>query len=78
MAVFWKGRMLCPWCQESARVGIEKDGIGKTYRLICDTCGLNAQVGMRTPAGRKVASALYSGRHPVRTAVPTVPPGTSN
>ena len=77
MAVYWKGRMKCPWCQESARAGIEKDGLGKTFRVICDTCGLNAQVGLRTPAGRKVQYALHSANHPIPAASPTVPPGTS-
>ena len=69
--------MKCPWCGEPARAGIEKDGLGKTYRLICDTCGLNAQVGIRTPAGRKVKNALHFANHPIRTEAPVNPPATS-
>ncbi len=46
--------MQCKWCQGEARVGIEKDGQGQTYRVICAECGISEQAGMNFPAGQEI------------------------
>ena len=58
MAVKWVGEINCRWCGKSARVGIEKDGQGNTYRAICDSCGINEQAGFAYPAGQKIKELL--------------------
>ena len=58
MATMWMGAILCKWCDQQARAGIEKNGQGKTYRVMCRNCGISSQVGMDLPAGRKVALLL--------------------
>ena len=61
MATKWIGALDCKWCGKEARVGIEKDGHGKTYRVICDSCGISEQAGFSTPAGEAPASLLFAG-----------------
>ena len=58
MATKWIGEINCQWCGKSARVGIEKDGQGNTYRVICDFCGISEQAGFTFPAGRKIKELL--------------------
>ena len=41
----WIDEIECPWCEGKARVGIEKDGAGNTYRVMCSECGAMTQVG---------------------------------
>ena len=57
MAVKWLGKVRCRYCDAEARVGRERDGLGKTYRILC-VCGVNLQVGINTPAGEDVAETL--------------------
>ncbi len=58
MAVKWLGEIQCPWCDGKARAGVEKDGNGRTYRVICVGCGATTQAGRNLPAGRKIAQLL--------------------
>ena len=58
MATKWEGEITCRWCGYAARAGIEKDGLGRTYRVMCETCGVTAQVGFDTIAGDKIARLL--------------------
>lgn len=50
--------MVCKWCKGMARVGIEKDGHGQTYRVICAQCGITEQAGMTFPAGEEITRML--------------------
>jgi len=54
LATKWVSTMKCKWCQGEARVGIEKDGQGQTYRVICAECGISEQAGMNFPAGQEI------------------------
>ena len=58
LATKWVSTIECKWCRESARVGIEKDGQGQTYRVMCKTCGINEQAGMTFPAGEQITRDL--------------------
>ena len=58
MATKWVGTVVCAWCNEPTRAGIEKDGKGSTYRLICDSCGMMGQVAFHYPAGQKITALL--------------------
>ena len=60
MATKWIGTIACRWCGKRCRVGIEKDGRGNTYRLICSTCGLMGQTAFHYPAGEDLARELAS------------------
>lgn len=55
-------RILCPVCREpTARVGIEKNGLGRTYRTICQ-CGASVQAGIVTRAGKNIAHQMTHAR----------------
>ena len=58
MATKWIGVLNCRWCDKEARVGIEKEGHGNTYRVICDSCGISEQAGFSIPAGEQIAESL--------------------
>ena len=58
MGVKWLSKLQCKWCGEAARVGIEKDGRGNTYRIICEGCGIMEQVAFHYPAGVEVTELL--------------------
>ena len=58
MATKWIDTIECQWCGGQARAGIEKDGKGNTYRVICRSCGIAEQVGMGYPAGQKIDQML--------------------
>ena len=59
MATKWLGEIRCRWCDTSAaRVGVEKDGEGKTYRVQCTECGVMSQVAFHYPAGKMIADEL--------------------
>ena len=58
MAVKWLGEIKCAWCGKNAKAGIEKDGLGRTYRVICPGCGISSQSGFDYPSGRMIAKAL--------------------
>ena len=62
MATKWVSTMDCKWCQGTARVGIEKDGRGQTYRVICAECGISEQAGMSFPAGEEITRFLQGER----------------
>jgi len=62
MATKWINTIKCQWCGGEARVGIEKDGLGSTYRVMCKSCGIAEQAGMRFPAGEKIAELLANKR----------------
>ncbi len=66
MATKWTGTFLCRWCEAKARAGIEKDGKGRTYRVMCPSCGVSEQMGMNQPAGLKVARLLVLFESPER------------
>ena len=52
------GSIPCRWCQNKTKVGIEKDGMGSTYRIMCPGCGVMTQVGFNYPAGQRIAADL--------------------
>ncbi len=59
MGTKWAETLIhCRWCGDEARVGIEKDGKGNTYRVMCSTCGIMLQVGFTYPAGLEIATEL--------------------
>ena len=58
MATKWIGERACKWCEKESRVGIEKDGEGRTYRVMCGYCGIVEQAGFSTAAGQEIAKAL--------------------
>ena len=58
MATKWINTIKCQWCGGEARAGIERDGEGNTYRVICRSCGIAEQVGMGYPAGKKIDQML--------------------
>ena len=58
MATKWIGELACKWCEKESRVGIEKDGEGRTYRVMCGYCGIVEQAGFSTAAGQQIAKAL--------------------
>jgi len=60
MATKWVGEIVCAWCDAQVRVGIEKDGRGSTYRLICPSCGIMSQVAFHYPAGQQITQILRS------------------
>jgi len=62
LATKWVSTMDCKWCQGTARVGIEKDGQGRAYRLICAGCGISEQAGMSFPAGKEITRFLQGKR----------------
>ena len=64
MATKWMGTILCRWCDGEAKAGIEKDGKGRTYRVMCSTCGVSEQMGRELPAGKMVASLLSLTKSP--------------
>ena len=41
-----------------ARVGIEKDGHGNTYRVQCTDCGMMSQVGFNYPGGERIRQQI--------------------
>jgi hypothetical protein len=59
MATKWVGAIECLWCGGKARAGIEQDGEGRCYRVVC-TCGANTQAGRDFPTGIKIAQMLAS------------------
>ena len=61
MATKWVTELECQWCGEFARVGIEKDGLGNTYRMICDACGIMEQTAFHFPAGEKTTKLIKEG-----------------
>ena len=58
MATKWIEELACKWCERECRVGIEKDGEGRTYRVMCGYCGIVEQAGFSTSAGQQIAVAL--------------------
>jgi len=58
MATKWIDAIECKWCGRPARVGIEKDGRGNTYRVICNSCGVVVQVGRHYPARERITQLL--------------------
>jgi hypothetical protein len=75
MATKWIGTVECKWCGHQARAGIEKDGKGQTYRIVCGPiyggCGIMEQVAFHHPAGEEIGRLLKreevhseSGRRP--------------
>ena len=66
MATKWIETIACQWCGGEARVGIEKDGLGSTYRVMCRSCGIAEQAGMAFPAGQKIAAIIEAKRNPGR------------
>ena len=64
MATKWINTITCQWCGGEARAGIEKDGLGNTYRVICRSCGIAEQAGMGFPAGEKIALLLKQKEDP--------------
>ena len=60
MATKWIDTIKCQWCGGEARAGIERDGHGSTYRVICRSCGISEQAGMAYPAGQKIDQMLKS------------------
>ncbi len=58
MATKWIDEIKCLWCEGKARVGIEKDGTGNTYRVMCSGCGVMTQVGKHYPAGEKITQMM--------------------
>ena len=58
MATKWIDTLTCQGCGGEARAGIEKDGLGSTYRVLCRSCGISEQVGMGYPAGQKIDQML--------------------
>ena len=55
-------RIPCPLCGEkTARVGRERDGAGRTLRVLCG-CGTNLQVGITTNAGKNIARDIALAR----------------
>lgn len=58
MATKWVGGVPCRWCQDRAKVGIEKDGLGSTYRVMCPSSGVMTRVGFNYPAGQSLAEDL--------------------
>ncbi|MDP6496000.1 MAG: hypothetical protein QGI09_11445 [Dehalococcoidia bacterium] len=58
MATKWVGMLVCQWCGKQARVGIEKEGQGTTYRVMCPECGIMEQVAFHYPAGEKITRIL--------------------
>ena len=67
MATKWIGELACRWCEHLARVGIEKDGAGRTYRVHCEHCGVHEQVGMSWPTGKRIAWLLDLMAAPAET-----------
>lgn len=63
MAVKWKGEVPCRWCGWPARAGVEKDGEGRTYRVMCPKCGVVSQIAFRAPAGERIALQLAAGAY---------------
>jgi hypothetical protein len=43
---------------------LEKDGKGRTYPVMCPSCGVSEQMGMIQPAGLKVACLLALSESP--------------
>ena len=65
----------CPVCGENtARVGIGKGGIGRTFRTICP-CGASLQAGRSTRAGKSIAHQIAHARP--RTPIAPRPVSTS-
>ena len=60
MATKWVGNIPCRWCPDRTKVGIEKDGLGSTYRVMCSSCGIMIQVGFNYPAGQQITKELRS------------------
>ena len=61
MAVKWIGEINCVWCGSSSRVGIEGDGQGRCFRVICDNgCGAVTQAGRELVVGQKIQALLNS------------------
>jgi len=58
MAVKWMGEIECFLCGEKANAGIEKDGVGRTWQVICPSCGASTQAGRNLVAGGVIAKAL--------------------
>ena len=69
MAVKWIGEIKCPWCGSTSRVGIERDGQGRCFRVICDNgCGAVTQAGRELVAGQKI-QALLNGDSVARSGL---------
>ena len=58
MATKWVGHIKCVWCGGQERVGIEKDGEGRCYRLICNECSVVEQIARDRAAGKMVSELL--------------------
>ena len=57
--VKWIGEISCVWCGSSSRVGIEGDGQGRCFRVICDNgCGAVTQAGRELVVGQKIQALL--------------------
>ena len=78
MATKWINTIKCQWCGGEARAGIERDGEGNTYRVICRLCGIAEQVGMGYPAGQKIAKLLKEKEDAAAVPSPSVPPGAAD
>ncbi len=69
VAVKWIGEINCVWCGRSSRVGIEGDGQGRCFRVICDNgCGAVTQAGRELVVGQKI-QALLNGDSVARSAL---------
>ena len=64
MATLWMGYIPCRWCNNPAKVGREKNGQGRCYRLICKQCGISSQIGVNLPAGQQITLHLGTGSDP--------------
>ena len=78
MATKWIDTIKCQWCGGEARAGIERDGLGSTYRVICRSCGISEQAGMAYPAGQKIAELLTENEAAEEEPLPSVPPGAGD
>ena len=59
VVVKWIGEINCVWCGSSSRVGIEGDGQGRCFRVICDNgCGAVTKVGRELVVGQKIQALL--------------------
>ena len=71
MPTTWIGQMVCPFCEKPKRFGIDRNGEGRTSRMMCRECGAVIVLERESGIGGRVESQIAT--NPDQPALPMGP-----